>query len=136
MTDEIRITRRVALIKDYEFYELEIKVQMDWADAVADGINEIIDTFENKVGHIRNSIGEPSPEISPKRQSEPTKRDYEEYKKTKNDEPYSDLLIYEGNTIKVKHYLKSKDKWGEINTYLKGLGYSWIGAGKDSRWER
>ena len=30
----------------------------------------------------------------------------------------------------------SREKWGEINEAAKQLGYKWVSAGKESRWEK
>ena len=62
MTDEIRITRRVALATKYEFYELEIKM----ADPKPSHLDDWIDHFEKKVLKIREELGKPTPEISTK----------------------------------------------------------------------
>ena len=59
MTDEIRITRRVALPDKYEFYEIEWK-----SDNTA--ILPIIQKIEDRVADIRNATGKPTPEISTK----------------------------------------------------------------------
>lgn len=62
MTDEIRITRRVALPDKYEFYEIQ------WSTDEPSGKyhEQILEIIENRVADIRKLFGKPSPEISPK----------------------------------------------------------------------
>ena len=111
MTDEIRITRRIALEK-YEYYELEM-MSVD--------LDRDIAWLEEKVANIKHYMKVPSPEISP----------------TPSESPYDNLLEWDGpNKVRLIGYLKEKDKWIEINTYLKGLGFTWTKDGTDSRWQR
>ena len=65
MTDEIRITRRVALPDKYEFFEMTITHKIR-SDEVEEGIEALLDMMEKRVEYIRENYGKPTPEISPK----------------------------------------------------------------------
>ncbi len=133
MTDEIRITRRVALPKDFEFYEIVwTRETNDFDDT-----HGIIALIEEKVEKIREFTEEPSPEISPKRRQSMEDTQMSELAYELNKAGLNPSIIEEGdNTAKLTAFLKDKDKWIEYNEVMKGLGYKWVKDGKDSRWER
>ena len=117
MFDKITITRLIALPEPpkYEYYEVHFTLSEN--DTFANAVKEI----EIYVAYIRDNVGEPSPEIPP----------------TPSDSPYDNLLEWDGpNKVRLICYLKEKDKWIEINTYLKGLGFKWKKDGNESGWER
>jgi hypothetical protein len=61
MTDEIRITRRVALPDKYEFYEIQ------WTSNEKT-FAKMVDEMETFVEFIREYCKKPKPEISPRRE--------------------------------------------------------------------
>ena len=132
MTDEIKITRRIALEK-YEFYEIQ------WTSDDTHKRVDIIDTLEEYVQYIRKNMGEPSPEISQKTFTPGTDL-IDALHKAYLDPDMVEFIDsgnqYEPNIIKLKGYLKDKDKWNKYNGVFRDAGYKWIGAGKDSRWEK
>jgi hypothetical protein len=77
MTDEIRITRRVALDKEYEFYEFQLTI----VDPKEKDLDSAIKLFEKKVGLVRQKVEKPSPENSPEKppvKHPPPKKEQEE----------------------------------------------------------
>ena len=127
--DKITITRRIVLVKDYEFYE---NVTTS-SDTSIENQKKIIADQEEMVQHIKEIMGTPSPEIS-----------------TKTFTPGTDLIdalhkayldpdlveFIAPNIIKLKGYLKDKDKWNKYNGVFRDAGYKWVSADKDSRWEK
>lgn len=132
MTDEIRITRRIALPTMYEFYEIE------WTlEAGARNLGTVFATIEERVEFIRNKMEKPSPEISPKKADEPFTPGQDlidELHKAYLDPETVEFI--KPNIIKLKRFLKDKELWNKYNGVFRDAGYTWIGAGKDSRWER
>ena len=124
MTDEIKITRRIALEK-YEFYEIQ------WTSDDTHKRVDIIDTLEEYVQYIRENMGEPSPEISQTTFTPGTDL-IDALNKVFLDPDLVEFIA--PNIIKLKGYLKDKDKWNKYNGVFRDAGYKWIGAGKESRW--
>ena len=139
MTDEIqmKITRRIALEK-YEFYEIEVTTNVGNLD-FAFGL------IEGRVDSIKNEMGEPSPEISPKKEPATSGLALTKPVSLPNwlaDDLHQlslnpDIVTWiEPNTIKLNTFLKDKEKWAQYNNVVKDAGFKWIADGKDSRWER
>ena len=58
---------------------------------------------------------------------------------TTQTQPASQLdeyVIFDGNTAKPRSFIADKGLWQALNTDLKAMGYHWVSAGKDSRWQR
>ena len=55
MTDEIKITRRIALEKMYEFYEIEWKTD----DGTPEQFAYVLEAIEDRVADVRELMGKP-----------------------------------------------------------------------------
>ena len=137
MTDEIKITRRIALPEPpkYEYYEIEWTTDKTGPTDHRD----LFDAIELRVEMIRDLVGTPAPEISQKVSDLPSVENLPSNIIDALHNVFLDpelLVFIAPNIIKLKGYLKDKDKWNKYNGVFKDAGYTWIGAGKDSRWEK
>ena len=129
MTDEIRITRRVALPDKYEYYEIE------WTSDKIGDFQKWVQEIEDMVAQVRGICGKPSPEISPKISQESQEQGDVAADLIRADIDPS-ILEFKDNTVKLKTYQKDKTVWEKIHFVLKEAGYKWVAEGKESRWER
>ncbi len=128
MTDEIRITRRVALPTMYEFYEIQYTTNDNQKQ------DFIIGYMEESVKIIREHMGEPTPKISVNNTFSPGTDLYDALHKAFLDPDIVEFI--KPNIIRLTEFLKDKDKWNKYNGVFKDAGYKWVKDGKDSRWER
>lgn len=122
--DKIRITRRIALEKMYEYYEVEYTTTLEnFEDAVFE--------VEACVQIVRNQMGEPTPEISPKSEAIEQGDVFADLQRA----GVADLVILKGDVATLTGWV-DEDMFKKIHGILKTAGFERVSAGKDSRWER
>jgi len=114
----MKITRRVALDKDYEFYELVEECELRKAPSIIATIEEIVGIIREGAPHTLEQAEKMVSESEPK-------------------EIDMSLIQFakDGQSATTTKFV-DKETWTALNNEMKRRGFKWVSAGKESRWEK